>query len=262
MSTFKRILLYAAMVISILVLVLSVAGIIGAWAYNTPATEAILDILVPVTNALQRSEELVNTTGQSLTRVSTALDTAGSRVQEIGDDVAEKEIVLEAASLIVGEDVRPALQEASDSIRSVYDTVGALEEAIQTFNAIPFIDVEVPGAEPLGNLRTGMEEVATTAEDLVVTLQEKKAEIVSETVTEVTQPIDRLNSRVGEIRTGLADLETRLGASITNLLRLQEELPSWIDMLCIATTVFLLWVIISQIAVFVLCRKMLQGKLV
>ena len=64
MSVFKRILMYAAMVISIIVMVICIAGIIGAWYYNTPATDAVLDIVVPATEAVQVAEKVTNEAAQ------------------------------------------------------------------------------------------------------------------------------------------------------------------------------------------------------
>ena len=66
MRMFKRILLYAAIVISIVVMVVCIAGMIGAWYYNTPATDAVLGIVDPVTEAVQVAETVTDEAGMAL----------------------------------------------------------------------------------------------------------------------------------------------------------------------------------------------------
>lgn len=260
MSTFKRILLYVGLVISIIMLVLGLAGIIGIWAVNTPATETILEMLAPINTALQRVESISHETVIALTEVSAALDSAEKRVQETGSELTESNIALDAISKIVGEDIQPKIDKAGDNIRAVYDTLGAIEEAIQAFNAIPLVNAEVPGSEEIAQLRTGMEEAALTVGDFVEELQQKKEETVTEAVDRVTGPLNRMNTRVEEMRVNTADLEARVGAASDKITYVQSQVSRWIDILSIILTLLLVWLVVSQVAVFVLCLKYLQGK--
>jgi len=248
------------MVISIIMLLLGLAGIIGAWTINTPATETVLEVLAPINTALQRVESISHETVTALTEVSAALDNAEKRVQERGSEVTESNIALDAISKIVGEDVRPKIDKAGDNIRAVYDTLGAIEETIQAINAIPFIDVEVPGSEEITQIRTGMEETALTVSDLAEELQQKKADTVAKAVDKVTEPLKRMNTRVEEMRANTADLEARAGAASDRITYVQSQVPRWIDILSIVLTLLLVWFTLSQVAVFVLCLKYLQGK--
>ena len=260
MSTFKRILLYAAMVISVIMLLLGLAGVIGAWTVNTPVTETILAVLAPINAALGRVESISAETVAALTQVSDSLEAADQRVQDLGSTATETNIIVTAVSEIVGEDVQPKIEEAGANIRAVYDTLGAIEEAMQSFNAIPFVGVDVPGSEEITRLRTGMEETALAVSDSVEELQQKKEETVTEAVDRATQPLNRINTRVEETRTEMSDFEARVGAASDRVTHIQSQVPRWIDILSIVITLVLVWFILSQVAVFVLCLKYLQGK--
>jgi methyl-accepting chemotaxis protein len=260
MSTFKRILLYAGMVISVIMLLLGLAGVIGTWYVNTPVTETILAVLAPINAALLRVEGISAETVAALTQVSDALEAADQRVQDLGSTVTETNILVAAVSEIVGEDVQPKIDEAGDNIRAVYDTLVAIEEAMQSFNAIPFVGVDAPGSEEITRLRTGMEETALTLRDFRQDLQQQKAEAVAQAVDRVTQPLNRMNSRVGEIRGEVSDVEARAGAASDRLTYVQSQVPRWVDIVSIIITLILAWIMLSQVAVFVLCLKYLQGK--
>ena len=258
-SIFKRILLYAAMVISVIFLLLGLAGIIGVWAVNTPATETILAILEPIDLALQRMELASQRTGAALSETSAALEDADQRVQEMGETVAETSLIREAISRIVDDDVRARVNETRENIRALYDTLGAIEEAIQAFNAIPIIDLELPGSEEIAAVRTGMEEIATSTAEFSDEIQQRREERAENLVDRLSTPINRLNTRVEEMQAKMADTEARLGLAIERIDNIQNQVPLWIDIVFIVSTLLLAWFMYSQGAVFVLCRQALKS---
>lgn len=258
-SIFRRILLYTAMVISIIFLLLGLAGIIGVWAINTPATETVLAILEPIDLALQRMELASQRAGGALSETSAALENADQRVQEMGETVAETSLIREAVSRIVDEDVQTRVGETRENIRALYDTLGAIEEAIQAINAIPFVGLEVPGSEEIAAVRTGMEEIATGVAELSDEVQQRREERAENLVERLSRPINRLNTRVEELQTNIADTEARLGLAIERIDNIQNQVPLWIDIVSVVDTLLLAWFMFSQGAVFVLCRRALQS---
>jgi DNA repair exonuclease SbcCD ATPase subunit len=258
-SIFQRILLYAAMVISVIFLLLGLAGIIAVWAINTPATETVLAILEPIDLALQRMELASQRAGGALSETSAALDDANQRVQDMGETVAETSLIREAVSRTVDEDVQASVNETRENIRALYDTLGAVEEAIQAINAIPFVGLELPGGEEIAAVRTGMEEIATGVAELSDEMQQRREERAENLVERLSRPINRLNTRVEELQTNIADTEARLGLAIERIDNIQNQVPLWIDIISIVDTLLLAWFMFSQGAVFVLCRRALQS---
>ena len=118
----------------------------------------------------------------------------------------------------------------------------------------------MPGGEEIVQLRSAMEETAITVNDSVGELQQKKEETVTEAVDRVTQPLNRINTRVEEARAEMSDFEARVGAASERVAYVQSQVPRWIDILSIVITLVLVWFMLSQVAVFVLCLKYLQGK--
>lgn len=259
MRIFKRILMYAAMVISIIVMVICIAGIIGAWYYNTPVTDTVLGIVVPATEAVQVAEKVTNEAGRGLQDVSSRVAEAQQALSDIIDEVVEANIAVEALSRIFDTDIRSEVETLRGNVRAVYDTLGLIQETVESINDIPFIDLEVPGAEELGRVLSGMEEVASRADEISNSIQQRKAELIDGAVTEIAEPLAQMNTRLNEVQSSLFELNTILGTSIESLLLVQENAARWIDLISVAITFILIWVFISQVAVFVLCRKLLPG---
>lgn len=257
---FKRILLYAAIVISILFLLLGLAGIIGGWVINKPVTETIQTVLTSFDTALQRMEEVSINAGAALSETTAALETANQRVQEAGEELADTSLILEAVFLIVGEDIEPNTNRARDNFVAIYDTVIAIEEAIAAINSIPFINLEIPGSEEIASIRTGMEEIAVGLTELKDEIQQRREARAENLVEAISTPINRLNTRVEEMAARIAGIEARLGLAIERTEQVNSQIPLWIDIISILNTLLFAWFIFSQGAVIVLCWRALHPE--
>lgn len=258
MPIFKRILWYAAIVISSLFLLLGLAGIIGGWAINKPLTDTILAVLVSFDEALHRMEEASSKASAALSESSAALEDADQRLQEAGEELADTSILLEVISRLVGEDIQPNMDQTAENIRAVYDTVVAIEEAIAAINTIPFVDLEIPGGEEVASIRTGMEEMAVTVSELREEVQQRREERAEKLVERISAPVNTLNSRVEEMETKIIDIEARLGLAIERIDQVQSRVPLWIDVASILNTLLFGWFMFSQGAVIVLSWRALH----
>ena len=260
MRIVKRILLYAAIVISIIVMVVCVAGIIGAWYYNTPATDAVLGVVEPVTEAVQVAEKVTDEAGRALQEISTKVVEAEQAASDIVDEVAEADIAVEALSRIFDTDIQSGVETVKGNLLAVYNTLGLIQETIESINDIPLINLDIPGAEALGQVRGGMEEVAARTDEISDSIQQQKTELIEGGIEKISDPLAQLNTLLAEVQSSLAELGTILGTSIESLLYVQENAAGWIDLASLATTIILLWILISQVAVFVLCRRLLKEQ--
>lgn len=257
-SILKKVLLWAAIVVAAIFFLVGVAGIIGVWAINTPVTNTILAVLEPIDNTLQRLEAVSGEAAGALADVSTSLNDAEQRVQEMGEGLADTSLVREALNRILDVDLEQEVGKARENARSIYDTVVAVEETINAINAIPFLDIEVPGSEEILSIRTGMEEMAAGAEELRQENQRQREERAENLVAAVTAPIDRLNDRVGEMQTRMTNSETRFGQAVERMDALQGKVPRWVDIASIIATLLLAWLVFSQGAVIALCWQSLH----
>ena len=257
---FKQILFYAAIAISGIFLLISLLGIIGGWVINTPTTEAALAVLTSFDDALQRMEEASINANAALAELSTGLENADQKIQEAGEELADTNLLLEVISRITDQEIQPNMTQTRDNIRSIYDTVLAIEQAIATINAIPFIDIEIPGEEEISSIRTGMEEMAVAVTDLREEVQQRREDRAENLVEIFSAPVNRLNSRVEELQSRLSEIEARLATAIERTNFLKDRIPLWIDIVSILNTLVFGWFMFSQGAVILLCWRALHPK--
>jgi hypothetical protein len=260
LNIFQRILLYAAIVVGSIFMLLGLAGVVGVWVANTPVTETVLAILAPIDNTLQRLETVAGEAGLALSEVSTSLGDADQRVQDLGAGLAETSVVAEALNLIFDVDVEQGVNKAGDSIRSIYDTLVAIEETIEAINNIPLLNIEVPGSTEIAAIRTGMEEMAVSAAELREESQGRREDRAENLVEAISAPLNRLNDRVDEMHGRITGAEERLGLAVEGIDEIQSKVPRWIDIASIIATLLLAWLMFSQGAVIVLCWRTLHEE--
>jgi DNA repair exonuclease SbcCD ATPase subunit len=258
LNVFQRVLLWVAIVIGGLFFLLGLAGIIGVWAVNTPVTNTLLAILQPIDNTLQRLEVVSGEAARALSETSASLDDADQRVAELGQGLAETNLVREALNQILDVDLEQEVSDARQSAQSIYDTVVAVEETVNAINAIPFVSVEVPGSSQMAEIRTGMEEMAASADELRQENQRRREERAENLVTAITNPLNRLQDRVDELQTRMDNSEARFGQAVERMDALQSAVPRWIDIASIIGTLLLAWLMFSQAAVINLCWQTLH----
>ena len=260
LTILKKVLLWAAIVVAAVFLLLGLAGIVGVWVVNTPVTETILAILEPIDNTLQRLEVISGEAGVALTEVSTSLNEADERVNELGAGLSQTNLVREALNQILEVDLEEKADKAGQGVRSIYDTLVAIEETVNAINAIPFLDVEVPGSTEIAGIRTGMEEMAASVDELREENQRRREERAENLVTAISTPLNRLNDRVDQLQTRMTNSEARFGQAVENMDVLQGKVPRWIDIASIVASLLLAWLAFSQGAVIVLCWRALHDK--
>ena len=117
-------------------------------------------------------------TGAVLQEVSTKVVEAEQALSDIVDEVAEADIAVEALSRIFDTDIQSGVETVKGNVLAVYDTLGLIQETIESINEIPFVDLEIPGAEELGQVRGGMEEVAARTDEISNSIEQRKTELI------------------------------------------------------------------------------------
>lgn len=147
MQTFKRILAVIIMAISVLVLVVSLTGIVGAWIVRAQLTTDLVGLATEAearASTIKRGLDLLDTT---LTRARVQVAAVEQDVQTFGADVEENKPLLTAISDKLGIELSLLVDSAREIMTSIREAVAAVNSAIEAINAIPFVSVPTPGTE-------------------------------------------------------------------------------------------------------------------
>jgi phage-related protein len=259
MRTLERVLTVILMVVSILALLLSLAGIVGTWIVRDKLSTALVGI---VTNA----ETMATSAKQGLDHLDATLTQAGDQVaaleqgvQTLGTNVEENKPLLTALSDQLKATLGPLLDTARELMTSLGEAVAAVNSAIEAINAIPFLSAEIPEITALDKLSQDLESFGNEVEDLLTTIDLKSSEIVNGVTSILTTPLSKVGGALDQMQATISGFSQQVGDVQQRLSNLESDIPKWLTWGAVILTVVLLWFALSQAALFVLGWRGFSG---
>jgi hypothetical protein len=256
----KRILAAIVMVISILVLVLNLAGIVGTWMIRAQLANG-LGHLATVAGTQ------VTTVKQGLDRLDTTLIRARDRVvaveqdvQAFGTNLEENKVLLTAISDAIGIELSPLVDSAREITTSVREAAAAVSSAIEAINAIPFVSVPTPELGGVKKLSQDVEAFRTEVQDLRGAIDQRRSEIIQGTTSLITTPTSQIHGTLDTMQTTVSGSSQRLGAVQEELSAFKSSIGRWLTGVAVILTLLLLWIAFSQAGLVVLGWRFFSGQ--
>lgn len=259
METVKKVLAGLVVAISVIGIAFCLVGIFYSWSLNTPVTQAI-------ERALSGVEQFLTLTGEGMERVQVRLDEADTAVTTVedavvgaGETINQTNIAFEIVDRTVGDTLFPKIEQVAETVGAITNSVVTFNETLEAVNQIPF--VEVP------TLTTRLENVSTRVEETRTEVQATRAELQAIKEENVARPVNAITDRTTRISDGLNQLDAGVGEvqnDVDN--RLQEvsatkaKVARTIDLISLAATIVLLWLILAQAGLILLGLGMYKGQ--
>lgn len=260
MQTFKRILAAIVIAISILVLVLSLAGVVGTWIARSQLASSLVGIVT-------RAEAGASVVNQGLDRLDAAFTEARDQVvaveqdvQALGADVEQNKPLVTAISDKLGIGLGPLIDSVRETMTTIREAVAAVNSAIEAINAIPFVSVPVPEMETVKKLSEDVENLRTEVQNVRTAMDERRSEIIQGAVSVITTPTSRIGSTLGEMQAAVSGYSLQLGVVQKGLSNLSSTIERGLTWLAVILTLILLWIVLSQIGLLVLGWRFFSGQ--
>jgi gas vesicle protein len=241
------------LIVAVLVILLSLSGIVGAWWVNSVASNVTLKVF----SVVQSGVEVVNT---AVGRVDTLIQTARTEVQQAGETVTtiagnlqENHPVLTALSDRLETRLGPAVDNIQEAIAPVHDALTTVSSAVSFANSIPFIQERAPRLEQLdqtftrlGSLAADVQQLRSTLRAAVVAGADKLTQTTATALTDLTSRID---AGLADIQSSVQTLQSDITALQARLQERQSQLLLIYNLSALAATLLFAWVIYSQVVV-------------
>ena len=244
----RRIWHSAAIVLSILVLLSSAAAIVGTWAARgllSDLSVSLFDLVENTAVGLRHAGERMD---QSLAEMQSVSAEIGQASAQIGANVTDKGLI----AVLLPEEQE---QKLMDRARSVQETVATIRDLLatgvemyQTIDRLPFVNLPKPSQEDVAKIEQALVESGARAEELRRNVREFRTGVSAE-IAKVEQAAVRLNERLDESRDRLAKLDADLAALQDLAIRLKTAIPTALTVIAVVLTLFLAYVIYSQVEV-------------
>jgi methyl-accepting chemotaxis protein len=261
MSTLKRVLAWIFIVISVLGILVCALGIAGGWMINDRLTQGILGLLSRADTALSRVEDTLSLADAQLKDASSAIATVQEAASKLGDRIEKNSPVLERISQILKDELGPAVEKIRDAFVKLEERVQAVNNAIETINALPGIelstlDLQLEGPKDrVGLIVDGVQQLQQNVADFRAGIVQSMAPFM-EKLDRIAGFLTHLDEEVNTYIKQVNNLQAALAGTMTNI-------PSLIDRITLMITIALLWIIAAQVALFMVARVYLKtGRMV
>jgi hypothetical protein len=260
MQTLKRVLAAIVMAVSVLVLVLSLAGIAGTWIVRGQLAAELVGIVTVAETGVTAAMQGVEGVDTALTRAREQVAAVESDVQAFGADLEQNKPLLTAISDKLDLGLAPLVESARETMTTVRETVAAVNSTIEAVNAIPFVSVPVPELESLNKLSQDVQSFRTEVQNLRAAIDQRRSEVIAGGVSIITTPTSRIGASLDDVQSRVSAYSRQLGAVQKGLSTLKSAIGRWLTWLAVILTLILLWLAFSQVGLLVLSWRAFSGQ--
>jgi uncharacterized phage infection (PIP) family protein YhgE len=240
-------------IVCVVVILLSVGGIVGAWWANNIVTDVTLKLFSVVQGGVQVVDDAVG-------RVDTLVQTARSEVQQAGETVTtiaanlqENHPILTALSERVETRLGPWIDKIQEAIAPVRDALVTVSSVVSLANSIPFIQERAPRLEQLeqtfirlGTLAADVQQLRSTLREATVAGADKLTQTAATALTDLTSRID---AGLADIQSSVQALQSDVAALQARLQQRQSQLLFVYNLIGLTATFLFIWVILEVVVV-------------
>lgn len=227
--------------------ILAVVGIVLMWATSVATITAALLVLAGVSQLAQVGRSGIATIDHRLERLGDRVATVEESADQLARNVADKGIVMTLLPAEQEQALQDAAQQAAqgfENIQTAAETAAGLRRA--TVGALSVITGKPPDDQRGGVLVNALAELEVEAQALGTDIRDFR-EGRAARVERVALAAKRLDGRIAEARSGLADLDRDLAGLQTGLDRTGRLIRAVLGVSALLATLAFLYVIWSQV---------------
>lgn len=241
----RKIIAYPLIVLSSLFLILSLAGIITVWAYNTSLTEKATKQLGDVDLQLSQIQTDLQGAKSEVERALRIIQSAEDALVSLTQQSRDAKQVLEEVDETLNDQLIPNLATTRTQISQVRTVLEDLRTSIEQLNALPFVNLQISGDELLANIISGVDSLDSEIENVQV-LAEQASVFISDTSYLLGGDFESTKQNLQNLLNVLEGYDTQLSNWREQLNGMIQSTPQWIDNASISLTIFFLWFGLSQ----------------
>jgi phage shock protein A len=247
-KTGRRIWYGIAIFLCSLLLLLSAAGIIGVWVTQRAVSNAVVQLLDSVSNvtgSLRQTAQTVDQKLASMQDITSSISTASASLsQQVADQGLIKLLLPEQQT----QNLSNTAASVKDAISTLQDMLTSIRTIYQTIDSIPFVNLPAPSQDQIDKFGESITTIQSAVDEVTNAITAFRAG-ASEKISLVTQAVDQLTGKLTDARTRLAELDTQLANVQDKLAQLQQIVVVVLFLMSVLGSLFLAWVIYTQVEV-------------
>jgi methyl-accepting chemotaxis protein len=237
-----------AITLSVLVILVSVAGVIGTWITGNSMSAATTQVLLVVEGTADNLSVIIDGIDMKVAGLEETSFAIRDATDQLSQNVTDKGLVLtllpeERESKLVSQ-----AQELQQNINAVGNTLRAGLELYQSIDSLPFISLPRPEQQTVDQLEQNIAEIQDSVQEVVLVIQAFR-DGVSDNINKVTGLLEGITTRLTGTRKTLEQLNTRLQALQDLAAGMQSKVTLVFTSLSAVVSFLLVWVIYTQVEI-------------
>lgn len=246
--TLRRVLAGLTVFICALVLLLSVAGIVGTWVGGRAATDAAVQLFDGVDRAAGAARILIAQVNTQVGQVRVQVNTVKSATDQLSQNVNDKGLVLTLIPPETDSQLLASVRGVVEAVATVREGVASALDLYRALNALPFVRLPQPDPTSWGAVGDAVLTLQTAVQTLTTTVDEFRSTAAG-SISRVTDAVATVDERLNNTVTLLNRADAELAAAQAQIARLRQTLPTAITVISVVFTLLALWVAYTQIVV-------------
>lgn len=238
MSTGRRVWLIVSLILSVVVLLVAVAGTVGAWVARAEAIDL-------VTNVMTATEELATAGREGIARVDPVVadirqvvGTVEDAANQIAQNVADEGLLLTLLPPEKAQELQALADRTRTTLTSILEVLDATANLVDAIASVPFVNL--PQAEQVGTLRQEVQGIISGVEQLAGDVRQFREDTAAQIGT-ISERASQIDNRLEATQKELAVVDGQLDKLQTQARYIRERFPTWATITAILLTVLFIW---------------------
>jgi len=242
--------------LAVLVILICLASLVGTRWVNRTATDVTLKAFTVIEMGVGVIDTGVERVKNLVATGRTEVQLAGQTIEGLGHRLEENGPVLIALNNRLGAQLAPTVQEIGKALAPIQSTLVTVNSVLQIANTIPFVQERAPELARFEPTLIAIEGISTDtrqAGDILRAIAvDQKSQLTQEAIGELTTITTRIDNRFGEVQSTIVGIQNEVNVLQYNLAARKSRLLLTYNLVTLAVTLLLIWLIYSQIVV--ICR--------
>ena len=268
-SLFTRIIGYTFMLTAIIGVSLFILAIINIWQIKEPVYENLISTVNLADDTLSATADALTLIDEALITASLNITTLENTIQATSRAVGDTTPILDsitslalavvtvAQCALADEDLPNTILTVQTALESAQSSAKLIESALSTITAIPFLPGDpynppVPLHEALGQASESLEPMHDSMSEINDSLKTSRGNLIliQAELNIMARHISELNNTLYSAQSVLTQYQDVVSNIQDRLDIFKTKLPTWLNIISWASTIFLAWLIILQLGLF------------
>jgi methyl-accepting chemotaxis protein len=254
-------------VFAVIGIVFSIIGLVEVWRVKPVLSQSVSDNLALLDQTLTTTGDGLNLIGQMVQTITTDVGSLHTTTQSLAQAIHATNPMLDSLSTLSGQTLPDTISATQASLASAQGSALLIDNVLGTLTSIPFLPVtqykpEVPLHTSLAQISTSLDEIPPSLVTIHTSLVAGKTNLgqveveltkISGTFQEISDNLDSAQKVVDQYKQILNQFKARIEAA-------QRAAPGWITGIAWGATLLLIWLLISQLGLYMQGMDLLRRR--